>query len=142
MLYAVSLGLAILGYDGNEAADPMANFEMRVQLQDHEPGRGKDNTLARAVSAKAEPGVTVEQLCDALDGLLREAPGAKWIGKPYQPEFKKAVARIKQRIRRIPPNGIFKEGANIKPLQQTFRGDGKVVFRVDIESLRGHNLRS
>jgi hypothetical protein len=119
----------------------MANFEMRVQFQDHEPGRRKDNTLAKSVSAKSDPGVTVEQIHDALDSLLHEMPAAKWIGKSYHTLFKRAVARIKRKVRTLPPNGFDKGGTNISALQQVFRGDGKVEYRIDVENLRGHNLR-
>lgn len=118
----------------------MADFEMRVQFQDHESGR-KDNTLGESVAAKSDPGVTVKQVHDALDRLLTEMPKVKWIGKAYHKPFEDAVRRVKKKVSGLPPNGFYGKAGNLKALQEKFPGDGKVEYRVDVENLRGHNLR-
>jgi RHS repeat-associated protein len=112
--------------------------QMRVQLQDSKGGRTL-NTHAVIRSAPSKTGVTVLQMRSALHQLWEEIPThAPWF--PYdklENEFFSGVIYLSKRLGEYPPGGVI-QGGNFLRYEIMYR---KVDFRIDIENLRGHNLR-
>lgn len=111
---------------------------MRVQFQDSVKGKTQ-NTHALAIDSKSEEGVTVAQVEKATKALVGSLRKVKSWPKQSHAEFKKAAKKMLGRIKKLPPNGIFKQGANV--VRVKFSRDD-IEYRVDLENLRGHNLRS
>jgi RHS repeat-associated protein len=108
--------------------------QMRVQLQE-----GDSETYGVPRAAPAESGVSVRQMRDALQQLYEDIPTkAPWFPlNRLQNEFYTAVVYISQRLGTFPPNGII-QGGNI--LRYVIN-DRRKEYRLDVENLRGHNLR-
>lgn len=115
---------------------PNPPAEMRVQLQ-----QGFAETFAISLSAPAETGVTTRQVRDAMNQIYAAAPGLTWF--PYtalEPWLKRSIIELSQELKRYPPIGV-------SPGRQRTILNREIVhnrrdYRIDIEVLRGTNLRS
>jgi hypothetical protein len=109
---------------------------MRVQLQ-----QGFVETHAVVRMGPENPGVTVFQMRDALRQLFEETPIlAKWFPfNSLKSEFVTGVITLSQKLGTYPPAGVT-AGGQIPGLRYEMYWRGK-DYRIDIENLRGHNLR-
>jgi hypothetical protein len=87
----------------------------------------------------AEVGVTRRQAWDNLTTLLEETR-AQNPGLAKSPEFQGAVAKLSNRIKAASAGGgIYAQGEG-GALREEFRYRGS-DYRIDLENLKGHNLR-
>jgi hypothetical protein len=118
------------------AAGTNIPYRMRVQLQDDT--MITTNTYGVTRSNNPVPGVTVLQVRDALSELYSMVQiRAPWFPSRLSPQLATAIILLSQRLGQYPPGGTTASG-NIE--RRTFRDRG-IQYRVDIENLRGHNLR-
>lgn len=106
--------------------------QMRVQLQQSRAGVTL-KTHGIPIFGPATPGIGVRQVQAALARLFAEAQILDWFPNSQLRDLRTAIIRVSQALNRYPPGGII-WGGNIE--REEF-GE----FRVDIENLRGHNLR-
>lgn len=109
---------------------------MRLQLQDDTMIAGHTYGITR--TNNSIPGVTVLQMRHALFELYHTvAVGAPWFPLRLRPRLVGAIVYLSQRLGQYPPGGTV-SGGNVE--RATFLDRG-IQYRLDIENLRGHNLR-
>ena len=109
--------------------------EMRVQLQS-----GVTATFAIPLNADARTGVTTRQVRDAMLSIYAEAKTLNWF--PYtalEPWLRKSIIEISQELNRFPPLGVSAGAMRTIVTRQT--NHNRRNFRIDVENLRGTNLR-
>jgi hypothetical protein len=109
--------------------------QMRVQLQ-----RDNTHTTAIALQAPASRGVSTEQVRRAMEILWRQAEANTFDWFPFhamKPQFATAIVDLSTELKRYPTLGVH-IGGNILRSEWTHR---RRTYRIDIENLRGHNLR-
>jgi len=109
--------------------------QMRVQLQ-----RDNTHTTAIALQAPASRGVSTEQVRRAMESLWRQAEANTFDWFPshaMKPQFATAIVDLSTELKRYPTLGVH-IGGNILRSEWTHR---RRTYRIDIENLRGHNLR-
>jgi hypothetical protein len=127
----------------NSAQPPVGNtsrvHRMRVQLQDDTNKKYSKHTFGITRTNNASTGVTKLQLRNAMDELYQGlAIRATWFPLTLRPQLKNAIILISQKLDQYPPSGTQTSG-NIERITFLDRG---IQYRVDIENLFGHNLRS
>jgi RHS repeat-associated protein len=105
---------------------------IRVQFQ-----QGHNNMGSQSAYNTAQNGVTVSQANLALS-VARDQAIAQYKKIILSPQAKFAIARMMKKIESIRPNGIV--AGTRTTLQETFKIKD-VVYRIDVESILGHNLR-
>lgn len=106
---------------------------MRVQLQDT-----RDHTNSVVVSNSARSGVTVRQVRDAMKQLYdTRRSAAQWFPSAMDGWFRSSIVLLSIKLGQYIPGGTTSQGT-IEQRLGTYHG---VQYRIDIENLRGHNLR-
>jgi RHS repeat-associated protein len=109
--------------------------QMRVQLQ-----LGSEKTYGIPISAPQDPGVATRQVRDSLQELYNNYPKqTPWFPQSLDGKLRCAIIDISQELKRFPPSGVT-QGGNI--VRSEFAGEKGKKYRVDVENLRGHNLRN
>jgi hypothetical protein len=112
---------------------------MRVQLQDDTMKKNHPHTFGVARSANASTGVKRLHMRNAMKELYQDVGiRAAWFPLRFLPQLVSAIIRISQKLDQYPPGGTQTSG-NIERI--TFLDHG-IQYRLDIENLFGHNLRS
>ena len=114
---------------------------MRVQLQWSKAGK-TETYKTKVVNASPDVGVTVRQLQGALKILwdsIYEDNHTRFQKNRYRSHFGHAITTISNRLNGRPPVGVMQEPFNIE--REEWTDDRGGYFRVDVENLRGHNLR-
>jgi hypothetical protein len=116
---------------------PLPVHRMRVQLQDDT--MKKNHTFGVARSANASTGVTTLHLRNAMKELYQDVGiRAAWFPLRLRPQLINAIIQLSKKLDQYPPGGTRASG-NIERF--TFLDHG-IQYRLDIENLFGHNLRS
>jgi len=117
--------------------DPSMPNAMRLQLQ-----YGTNNLWSAPIVNTAQTGVTVRQVQAMLNILnLQIQLGMVDVSKTG---YQGAMINMSSRLNQIPPSGVI-QGGNV--LRSTFTTRSTIDFsdykkyRIDLENLRGHNLR-
>lgn len=106
--------------------------QMRVQLQ-----QGSNHTISKVAHATPNPGVTANHLRAKLKQLFLAKDEGGWFPGELESWMYRSIVSLSIKIGKIPPHGVI-QGGTILTQQLTHRGKN---FRIDIENLRGHNLR-
>lgn len=105
---------------------------MRVQLQ-----QGSTHTTGIPSVATPNPGVSVNQVRGTLNQLYLGRSRA-WFPKELDKWMYQSIVSISIKLGRIPPLGVRTTGRDILREQTFLKGKS---YRIDVENLRGHNLR-
>jgi RHS repeat-associated protein len=125
------------------ADDSFGSAEMRLQLQDT-----TGNTFGIPIVNTKEVGVTVSQVGQAVLGLWQyRRTLASWFPGSHDTALIKGMAGVTKTAKGLPPVGVFQGSTQLYSFQWN-RDDPKGLrpvkrgyYRVEIENLRGHNLR-
>jgi RHS repeat-associated protein len=135
---ALVVGVAVT----DDNVNPQVN-RMRVQLQDETTRYGGASTHTHGVTRanRSSVGVTARQMRDAMDQLYRTyRKDAPWYPKGLDTELVWAIITTSERITGIVASGGVVQTGTLRPNLTWFGPDG-VEYRLDLENLRGHNLR-
>jgi hypothetical protein len=106
--------------------------QMRVQLQ-----QGSLHTISHVAHATPNPGVTTNHVRAKLKHLYYSRSGASWFPVALDKWMYDSIVALSRDLARFPPYGVTM-GGNILRKETYYRGK---EYRIDIENLRGHNLR-
>ncbi len=106
---------------------------MRVQLQ-----QGSRFTIGKDAVATPNPGVTVNHLRAKLKQLYLARREGGCFPSDLDSWMYQSIVSLSIELGRIPPHGIVTTGRDILRKETYFRNK---EYRIDIENLRGHNLR-
>ncbi|AXQ31164.1 hypothetical protein D0B54_21885 [Solimonas sp. K1W22B-7] len=121
-------GVPLTGVSG-----PCVGNQMRVQLQ-----QGTSNDVVSDVQMNLPvTGVTTAQVNIGLRKLYYERDQAKWWTQELDKWLYQSIVSLSIKVGRVPPTGVSVVG-NIFRQEIYHRGR---EYRVDVENLRGHNLR-
>jgi hypothetical protein len=112
---------------------------MRVQLQESRSGVTL-HTEGIPIEGDPNRGVTVRQVQAALGELFSRARGLNWFKNTYMRDLRRAIINTSQELNRYPPLGISRIG-NMREVSHEFPGPNRSMYRVDVDNLRGTNLR-
>ncbi len=133
---AITVGVVAVAVT-SDTPDRSDRNAMRLQLQE-----GNNHYWSLVMSEEARGiGVVSPQVYAALSSLHFAATiEAMLLDFPtsLEPELYGAIIRFSSRIRPIVAGGGVVQGGNV--LREEFRGNGR-TYRIDLENLRGHNLR-
>jgi hypothetical protein len=106
--------------------------QMRVQLQ-----QGHLHTISHVAHATPNPGVTTDHVRAKLKHLYYSRSGEGWFPSALGKWMYDSIVELSMDLSRFPPYGVTM-GGNILRKETHHRGK---EYRIDIENLRGHNLR-
>jgi RHS repeat-associated protein len=133
---AITVGVVAVAVT-SDTPDRSDRNAMRLQLQE-----GNNHYWSLVMSEEARGiGVVSPQVYAALSSLhFAATTEAMLLDFPtsLEPELYGAIIRFSSRIRPIVAGGGVVQGGNV--LREEFRGNGR-TYRIDLENLRGHNLR-
>lgn len=132
-------GRMVAGTTGQASSPAPPLNRMRLQLQDDTMIRGHTYGILR--DAPANPGVRRVDIWNALGQLYNtvHAGGVPWFpANQLMQHLLTAIIQVSKAIHKYPPNGVS-GSRNIE--RATFISKG-IEYRVDLENLRGTNLRS
>jgi RHS repeat-associated protein len=122
--------------------DACSPNQMRVQLQDSQAGKTLHTNGPLPLVAPSSTGVTVRQVQGALTILYQNYRLiAPWFPTSLDPQLAGAIAYVSMRLNRWPAIGGTPAGL-IRSLETANFTKGQVQYRVDVDNLRGRNLRS
>ena len=109
--------------------------QMRVQFQVSPLTGGVTlNTHALPVFGPKNNGVTVADVEATMRILFNTLPG--WWPNALESPAIGLMARQSMHIRKVPPNGVLSDWTHKESFEQR-----KFEYRIDIENIRGHNLK-
>jgi uncharacterized protein YfaS (alpha-2-macroglobulin family) len=132
-----AIGVTAIAIGATLSGDRPNLNQMRLQLQE-----GGDNYWSLALLAPQETGVTSAQVYAAL-AAMPQATVAQTTDIAFpmrlEPSLYQAILRSSQRIQPIvAAGGTFEQGKNV--IRETV-SDRSKLYWIDLENIRGHNLR-
>jgi RHS repeat-associated protein len=132
--------------DTTQGATPCANKrrapgQIRIQLQDSYAGLTK-HTLGYPLIGRTgnPPGVTVNEVQAGMALLYADvAFRADWFPLSMKPWLGSSIVSVSRRLNRYPPGGI--SGRQLGFESEKIQYSGTIEYRIDVDNLRGTNLR-
>lgn len=136
----------VFDLDITQGATPCANRrrapgQMRIQLQDSHSGTTKHMLGYPLVGRTGNPpGVTVNDVQAEMAVLYGDvAAKGDWFPLDLKATLGSSIVKLSKRLNRYPPGGVTGLQRGIESEQ--FSYTGSISYRIDIDNLRGTNLR-